>query len=53
MDWYALLLPALTGAFAFFGAIVGNKTEIAWIKRELSRHDIELARLHSRISKGK
>jgi len=51
MEWHTILIPAVTGAFAFFGALAGNRVEISWIKKELVRHELEHARLHRRISK--
>jgi len=50
MEFATILVPIASAVFAFVGALVGNKTDIAWIKRELTRHDKEITTLHKRVS---
>ncbi len=50
-DWLQMfLVPAFAGIFAYVGAFAAVRTDIAWIKKELTDHTGELKTLHSRIN---
>lgn len=51
MELHDFIIPVVSAVFAFAGAIIGNRTDIAWIKKELTRHDGEIKTLHGRVSR--
>lgn len=48
-EWLLIATPNATGVLAFVGSFAAVRVDLHWIKKELARHDRELARMDRRI----